>query len=52
VYIFASFSGDIESDTNKNFQLELSCNKILGFPLLVPFDCYVITVGNLLLSRD
>jgi len=24
----------------------------MGFTLLVPFDCYVITVGNLLLSRD
>jgi len=52
VYIFASFSRDMESDTNRNFQIELSCYKILGFTLLVPFDCHAITVGTLLLSRD
>jgi hypothetical protein len=50
--MFVSFSGDIESDTKKKFLIKLSCNKILGFTLLVPFDCYVITAGNLLLSRD
>jgi len=51
VYIFASFIADIESDTNKNFKVELSCDKILGITVLVPFDCYVITVGSML-SRD
>ena len=48
VHIFASFSRDIENDRNKDFQIELICNKMLGFTLLVPFHCYVITVGNLL----
>ena len=51
MYIFASFNADTESDTNKNFKVELSCDKILGITVLVPFDCYVITVGSML-SRD
>ena len=50
-YIFASFNADIERNTNKNSQVELSCNEILGITVLVLFDCYVITVGNML-SRD
>jgi hypothetical protein len=41
----------MESDTNKNFQIELSCNKILGSTLLVPYELYVVRVGNLL-SKD